>query len=85
MSHHSESLPVKCYESIIDIVNGDTVMLFVELKYSLATEVSIIYVGSKAALIYDIQYAICDIRYMIYDIRTAQQEIFASIVLQFHL
>lgn len=31
-------LPVKVYESIIDIVNGETKMLFVELTYTLSTE-----------------------------------------------
>lgn len=31
-------LPVKVYESIIDLINGDTKMLFVELAYTLSTE-----------------------------------------------
>lgn len=31
-------LPVKVYESIIDIMNGQTKMLFVELSYTLSTE-----------------------------------------------
>jgi COP9 signalosome complex subunit 6 len=31
-------LPIGVYESIIDIVNGDTTMLFVQLPYVLATE-----------------------------------------------
>lgn len=31
-------LPVKVYESIIDIMNGETKMLFVELTYTLSTE-----------------------------------------------
>lgn len=31
-------LPVKVYESIIDIMNGETKMLFVELSYTLSTE-----------------------------------------------
>lgn len=31
-------LPVKVYESIIDIINGDAKMLFVELTYTLSTE-----------------------------------------------
>jgi COP9 signalosome complex subunit 6 len=31
-------LPVSVYESVIDIVNGQTTMLFVQLSYVLATE-----------------------------------------------
>lgn len=31
-------LPVSVYESIIDIINGDVTMLFIELEYTLATE-----------------------------------------------
>ncbi|XP_041366087.1 COP9 signalosome complex subunit 6-like [Gigantopelta aegis] len=31
-------LPVVIYESVIDLVNGDATMLFVELSYTLATE-----------------------------------------------
>jgi COP9 signalosome complex subunit 6 len=31
-------LPIKVYESIIDLMNGDTKMLFVELTYTLSTE-----------------------------------------------
>lgn len=33
-----QQLPVKIYESIIDIVQGDATMLFVNLPYTLATE-----------------------------------------------
>lgn len=33
-----QQLPVKIYESIIDIVQGETTMLFVDLQYTLATE-----------------------------------------------
>ena len=36
----SETVPVKCYESVIDIVEGNATMLLVELTYSLVTEVS---------------------------------------------
>ncbi|XP_045199907.2 COP9 signalosome complex subunit 6-like isoform X1 [Mercenaria mercenaria] len=32
------SLPVAIYESVIDLVNGEATMLFVELHYTLATE-----------------------------------------------
>lgn len=35
----SETVPVKCYESVIDIVEGNATMLLVELTYSLVTEV----------------------------------------------
>lgn len=31
-------LPVTMYESVIDLVNGEATMLFVELSYTLATE-----------------------------------------------
>lgn len=31
-------LPVGIYESVIDIINGDVTMLFIELEYTLATE-----------------------------------------------
>lgn len=31
-------LPVTIYESVIDIINGDVKMLFIELEYTLATE-----------------------------------------------
>lgn len=31
-------LPVTMYESVIDLVNGEATMLFVELNYTLATE-----------------------------------------------
>ncbi len=31
-------LPVSVYESVIDIINGDVTMLFIELEYTLATE-----------------------------------------------
>jgi len=31
-------LPVSVFESVIDIVNGETTMLFVQLPYILATE-----------------------------------------------
>ena len=31
-------LPVSIYESVIDIINGDVTMLFIELEYTLATE-----------------------------------------------
>lgn len=33
-----QQLPVKIYESVIDIVQGDATMLFVNLPYTLATE-----------------------------------------------
>lgn len=36
-ARHSE-LPVSMYESVIDLVNGEATMLFVELHYTLATE-----------------------------------------------
>lgn len=35
----SDKLPLTLYESVIDIVDGDAVLLFVELPYTLATEV----------------------------------------------
>ena len=38
---NSETVPVKCYESVIDIVDGNAMMLLVELNYSLVTEVQI--------------------------------------------
>lgn len=31
-------LPITIYESVIDIINGDVKMLFIELEYTLATE-----------------------------------------------
>ena len=31
-------LPVSVYESVIDLINGEATMLFVELQYTLATE-----------------------------------------------
>lgn len=37
-SRNFSQLPVKIYESIIDIVHGETTMLFVDLSYTLATE-----------------------------------------------
>ncbi|KAG8201551.1 hypothetical protein JTE90_011226 [Oedothorax gibbosus] len=37
VGRHTE-LPVKMYESIIDLVSGEATMLFVELLYTLATE-----------------------------------------------
>lgn len=33
-----QQLPVKIYESVIDIVQGEATMLFVNLSYTLATE-----------------------------------------------
>ena len=33
-----QQLPVSIYESVIDLVNGEATMLFVELSYTLATE-----------------------------------------------
>lgn len=33
-----QDLPVAVYESVIDLVNGEATMLFVELQYTLATE-----------------------------------------------
>lgn len=33
-----QQLPVKIYESVIDIVQGEATMLFVNLLYTLATE-----------------------------------------------
>ncbi|KAF6209282.1 hypothetical protein GE061_015027 [Apolygus lucorum] len=38
MAIHSEQLPVTLYESVIDLVDGEATMLFVELHYTLATE-----------------------------------------------
>uniref|UniRef100_A0A0A9YIF8 COP9 signalosome complex subunit 6 n=1 Tax=Lygus hesperus TaxID=30085 RepID=A0A0A9YIF8_LYGHE len=38
MATHSEQLPVTLYESVIDLVDGEATMLFVELHYTLATE-----------------------------------------------
>lgn len=38
---NSETVPIKCYESVIDIVEGNAIMLLVELNYALVTEVSI--------------------------------------------
>jgi len=38
----SETVPIKCYESVIDIIEGEAVMLFVELNYSLVTEVVLV-------------------------------------------
>lgn len=35
---HPDTLPVSMYESVIDLVAGETRMLFVNLKYTLATE-----------------------------------------------
>ena len=40
LMRQSETVPVKCYESVIDIVEGNATMLLVELTYSLVTEVS---------------------------------------------
>lgn len=37
-SRNFDQLPVKLFESIIDVVHGDTKMLFVNLPYTLATE-----------------------------------------------
>lgn len=37
-SRNFDQLPVRLYESIIDLVHGDTKMLFVNLPYTLATE-----------------------------------------------
>jgi len=34
----SSQLPISLYESVIDLVNGEATMLFVELSYTLATE-----------------------------------------------
>ena len=34
----NSDLPVTMYESVIDLVNGEATMLFVELSYTLATE-----------------------------------------------
>lgn len=34
----NSDLPVTMYESVIDLVNGEATMLFVELNYTLATE-----------------------------------------------
>ena len=31
-------MPVAVYESVIDLINGEATMLFVELQYTLATE-----------------------------------------------
>ncbi|ESO83905.1 hypothetical protein LOTGIDRAFT_236402 [Lottia gigantea] len=38
LSRHSDSLPITIYESVIDLVNGEATILFVELTYTLATE-----------------------------------------------
>ena len=40
LMRQSETVPVKCYESVIDIVEGNATMLLVELTYSLVTEVN---------------------------------------------
>nr|CAG4651954.1 EOG090X08T4 [Triops cancriformis] len=37
LAKHSD-LPINMYESVIDLVNGEATMLFVELSYTLATE-----------------------------------------------
>nr|CAG4643319.1 EOG090X08T4 [Ilyocryptus agilis] len=37
-TRNSADLPVTMYESVIDLVNGEATMLFVELSYTLATE-----------------------------------------------
>ena len=34
----NSDLPITMYESVIDLVNGEATMLFVELSYTLATE-----------------------------------------------
>lgn len=34
----SSELPITVFESVIDLINGEATMLFVELKYTLATE-----------------------------------------------
>lgn len=38
VARNVDQLPVSIYESIIDILNGETTMLFVQLPYVLATE-----------------------------------------------
>ena len=43
----SETVPVKCYESVIDIVEGNATMLLVELTYSLVTEVNLHLIYSR--------------------------------------
>jgi COP9 signalosome complex subunit 6 len=37
-ARHAADLPVTVYESVIDLVEGEATMLFVELPYTLATE-----------------------------------------------
>lgn len=38
LSQSVDQLPLKLYESVIDIIGGETVMFFVPLTYTLATE-----------------------------------------------
>ncbi|XP_071798663.1 COP9 signalosome complex subunit 6-like [Asterias amurensis] len=38
LARHTDQLPISIYESVIDLVNGEATMLFVELPYTLATE-----------------------------------------------
>lgn len=38
----TDTVPVKCYESVIDISEGNTLILLVELNYSLVTEVRLL-------------------------------------------
>ena len=47
LMRQSETVPVKCYESVIDIVEGNATMLLVELTYSLVTEVNLHLIYSR--------------------------------------
>lgn len=38
LSQRVDQLPLKLYESVIDIISGETIMFFVPLTYTLATE-----------------------------------------------
>lgn len=38
LAGHTDQLPVSLYESVIDLINGEATVLFVELQYTLATE-----------------------------------------------
>lgn len=38
VARHTDHLPVKMYESVIDVVDGEATMLFVEIPFTLATE-----------------------------------------------
>lgn len=59
---HSESVPVDCYESVIDMVEGGAVMQFVKLNYALVTEVRMHlfpFIPLRICLIYYVPMIIC--------------------------